>query len=117
MGDTRRETTVCRDCTSAAPAVMASWHFSGVAPWPPAPERVTVNISTAALTVTNNVSMFSVSGAALHAVGGPNSNDYGSTLLLTMGSELPAGILYTKIFIIYSLKYTKFGNNLNIFQS
>ncbi|MBQ1675407.1 MAG: immunoglobulin domain-containing protein [Oscillospiraceae bacterium] len=38
------------------------------------------------LTVTNNVSMFKVSGAALDTVGGPNSNNYKSTLELTMGS-------------------------------
>ena len=42
---------------------------------------------TQALTVTNNVKMFKVSGAALHTVGGPNSNGYKADLVLTMGSE------------------------------
>ena len=42
---------------------------------------------TQALTVTNNVSMFKVSGAALHTVGGPNSNNYKADLVLTMGSD------------------------------
>ena len=39
------------------------------------------------LTVTNNVKMFKVSGAALETVGGPNSNGYKASLLLTMGSD------------------------------
>ncbi|MBQ2061349.1 MAG: immunoglobulin domain-containing protein, partial [Oscillospiraceae bacterium] len=38
------------------------------------------------LAVTNNVTMFKVSGAALDTMGGPNSNNYKSTLELTMGS-------------------------------
>ena len=41
---------------------------------------------TVSLNVTNNVKMFSVSEAALHTVGGPNSNGYKETLELTMGS-------------------------------
>ena len=39
------------------------------------------------LTVTNNVKMFKVDGAALTTVGGPNSNSYATTLDLTMGSD------------------------------
>ena len=42
---------------------------------------------TETLTVTNQVSMFSVSGAVLHSVGGPNSNNYASEIILTMGSD------------------------------
>ena len=42
---------------------------------------------TQELTVTNNVKMFKVSGAALETVGGPNSNGYKASLLLTMGSD------------------------------
>jgi len=38
------------------------------------------------LNVTNNVSMFVVNTARLDKVGGPNSNGYSSTLVLTMGS-------------------------------
>lgn len=41
---------------------------------------------TQTLSVTNNVKMFKVSAAALHTVGGPNSNNYAATLALTMGS-------------------------------
>ncbi len=43
--------------------------------------------STAELAVTNNVKMFKVEAASLNTVGGPNSNDYKSTLILTMGSD------------------------------
>lgn len=39
------------------------------------------------LTVTNNVKMFKVSGATLDTVGGPNSNNYKVSLVLTMGSD------------------------------
>ena len=39
------------------------------------------------LTVTNNVKMFKVEAAALETIGGPNSNNYASTLNLTMGSD------------------------------
>ena len=42
---------------------------------------------TQELAVTNNVTMFKVSAASLHTVGGPNSNNYAADLLLTMGSE------------------------------
>ncbi len=42
---------------------------------------------TAALTVKNNVKMFSVAEAGLHTVGGPNNNTYEETLKLTMGSD------------------------------
>ena len=42
---------------------------------------------TTALTVTNNVKMFSVAEAGLHTVGGPNNNTYEETLKLTMGSD------------------------------
>ena len=42
---------------------------------------------TQELAVTNNVKMFKVSSAALHTVGGPNSNNYKSDLVLTMGSD------------------------------
>ena len=42
---------------------------------------------TQELTVTNNVKMFKVSGAALETVGGPNSNNYKANLVLTMGSD------------------------------
>ena len=38
------------------------------------------------LAVTNEVKMFKVSGAALHTVGGVNSNNYKTELVLTMGS-------------------------------
>ena len=38
------------------------------------------------LEVKNNVDMFKVSAARLDKVGGPNSNGYSSTLVLTMGS-------------------------------
>jgi len=38
------------------------------------------------LEMTNNVSMFSVSGGKLHTVGGPNSNNYAADLILTMKS-------------------------------
>ena len=50
--------------------------------------------SSAALTVTNNLTKFKVSGAALTTVGGPNNNDYKVTLNLTMGSDS-----YDKAFI------------------
>lgn len=39
------------------------------------------------LAITNNVKMFKPSAAALETVGGPNSNNYKSNLILTMGSE------------------------------
>ncbi len=42
---------------------------------------------TTALTVTNNIKMFSVAEAGLHTVGGPNNNTYEETLKLTMGSD------------------------------
>ena len=42
---------------------------------------------TQELVVTNNVSMFKVSAAALDYVSGPNSNDFKADLILTMGSE------------------------------
>ena len=42
---------------------------------------------TQELTVTNNVKMFKVAAAALHTVGGPNSNNYKADLVLTMGSD------------------------------
>lgn len=38
------------------------------------------------LTISNNVSMFNVSAAKLHTVGGPNSNNYVADLELTMGN-------------------------------
>ena len=37
--------------------------------------------------VTSNVKMFKVAAAALHTVGGPNSNNYTESLQLTMGSD------------------------------
>ncbi|MBQ9392978.1 MAG: LPXTG cell wall anchor domain-containing protein [Oscillospiraceae bacterium] len=52
--------------------------------------------NTQALTVINNVSMFKVSAAALHTVGGPNSNNYKAELILTMGSTA-----YDKLFAGY----------------
>ncbi|MBO6011359.1 MAG: S-layer homology domain-containing protein [Oscillospiraceae bacterium] len=39
------------------------------------------------LAVTNNVKMFKVASATLDTAGGPNSNGYKSTLVLTMGSD------------------------------
>ena len=39
------------------------------------------------LKVTNNVKMFKVPGATLDTVGGPNSNGYKASLMLTMGSD------------------------------
>lgn len=39
------------------------------------------------LNITNNVKMFSVSGAFLQTIGGPNSNGYQEILHLTMGSD------------------------------
>ncbi len=39
------------------------------------------------LEVTNNVKKLKVSAANLHTVGGPNSNNYASDLILTMGSD------------------------------
>ena len=42
---------------------------------------------TSELAVTNNVKMFKVESASLNTVGGPNSNGYKSTLILTMGSD------------------------------
>ena len=42
---------------------------------------------TSELAVTNNVKMFKVESASLYTVGGPNSNGYKSTLILTMGSD------------------------------
>ena len=42
---------------------------------------------TKELKVTNNVKMFKVSSAVLHTVGGPNSNNYKSEIILTMGSS------------------------------
>ena len=41
---------------------------------------------TQELAITNNVKMFKVSGASLHTVGGPNSNNYAADLVLIMGS-------------------------------
>ncbi len=46
------------------------------------------------LAITNNVSMFKLSGAVLNVVGGPNSNNYKADLVLTMGSTA-----YTKAFL------------------
>jgi hypothetical protein len=43
--------------------------------------------ASAELAVTNNVKMFKVAGATLDTVGGPNSNGYKTTLVLTMGSD------------------------------
>lgn len=39
------------------------------------------------LTVKNNIKMFKPSAAAIDTVGGPNSNNYSSDLILTMGSD------------------------------
>ena len=39
------------------------------------------------LTITNEVTMFSVVSAALQTIGGPNSNNYEEILQLTMGSD------------------------------
>ena len=43
--------------------------------------------ASAELAVTNNVKMFKVAGATLETAGGPNSNGYKTTLVLTMGSD------------------------------
>ena len=48
IGEMKRETMACRDCTTAAPAVIASTQTSGVAPWPPLPWMVTLNMSGSA---------------------------------------------------------------------
>lgn len=39
------------------------------------------------LAITNNIKMFKPSEAAIYTVGGPNSNNYSSELILTMGSD------------------------------
>lgn len=42
---------------------------------------------TVNLSVANSVKMFKISTAAIHTLGGPNSNTYKETLQLTMGSD------------------------------
>ena len=53
--------------------------------------------NTQELEVTNNVKMFKVASAALETVGGPNSNNYKSSLILTMGSDS-----FSKAFVGYA---------------
>lgn len=49
IGATLRETTVCSDITSAAPATSGSMLFSGMEPWLPTPVSSISQLSTAAM--------------------------------------------------------------------